>query len=138
MAFATKIPGLKKAGTFPMLCVEISKDPSKAGRPMLAVLWKSLDPENEGAASQWMVMNLSFGQEAFTKAKIALGLPMTAKGDDLVGNKAMITLRLKEPNAEGKVFSEVVEVKPFDPHWQAKKSLQKPEAAKEEYTTIDF
>lgn len=117
MPINDKTPGIRKEGTYPMMVVEICRDPSKAGNKMLTVQWKSLDPDNPGAARQWMVMSgkgAEWGAKAFAHHKIIAGLAPTALGEELVGTKAMVTLRLKAPDDKGKQYTEIERVEKFE------------------------
>ncbi len=117
MPIATKVPGLRTPGEYPFMIVEISKDNSKAGNPMLTVLAKRVDGD-EGLRS-WFVAKNQKALAELAKLKLACGLPPQAKGEDLVGCKFIGKVTLDPPNAEGKQFSRLGEVRSWTPGFKA-------------------
>jgi hypothetical protein len=102
----TELKGIREAGTYSMMVVEVSKDPPKNGGRMLTILWKQLD--GGLGVRQWLTFqykNKQTGQlvespytpKEFERLKFTLGLPPNAMGEDLVGKKALVTLALDEP-----------------------------------------
>lgn len=117
MPISAKLPGLREPGTYAMYVIEVSKDPSKSGYPMLTLLWKEIDGER--GVKEWFAFlpkehkASHITPERLAKLKMALGLPTMAKGEDFIGKRALVTLRMGKPNAEGKTYTEVHFVAPL-------------------------
>lgn len=111
MPIVTKLKGLKTPGEYPLMVMEISKDPSKAGNPMLTVQFKVIDGD-EGIRS-WYVAKNKGAMKELAELKLACGLPPQAVGEDLLGCKVIGVVALDPPTADGKVFSRIKSVRPM-------------------------
>lgn len=117
MPITTKVEGLREPGTYPMMIIEVCRDPSKSGYPMLTLLWKEINGSR--GVKEWIAFlpkehkYHTLAPEKLAKLKMVLGLPQTAKAEDFVGKKGLVTLKMGKENAEGKSYTEVHYVNPY-------------------------
>jgi len=99
----TKLPGIKEEGEYILRVIDYGTKPSKAGNPMLTLLWKD-DVTGNGIRTFHVASN-DTAKKILTEVKTALGLPVTAKASDMLYKTALVIVKKDSPNAEGKIFT---------------------------------
>ena len=120
----TKLPGIKQPGDYKLTVVDYGTAPSKAGNPMLTLLWR--DEKTGNGIRTFHVATNETAVKILTEVKVALGLPVTAKAADFLYKSAKVIVDLQAPNSEGKIFSYAKKFLPLnDASFETEKSEEK-------------
>ena len=96
---------IREAGEYVVEVSKLETGKSKKGKQMLTVVFETHD---ERKINAYFVKEILFHMAHLTNLKLAAGLKPESSAEELLGRRVGILVEMREPDEQGRVFSQIV------------------------------